>query len=136
LGLNATRPPTVQGLARGLAQLDYVAGAFNTHARWIGIDGTAQTGILIARAEMRDAIGIPRSAPSQAVVEALLAVSRAGDAASMRQALTNPVFALGPAETEARLRNLPPLFQTPYAIARLNRAISTPRGSSCNNFYC
>lgn len=135
-GLNATRPTTVQGVARGLADVDYVAGAFNTHARWIGLDGTAQQGMLIARREIRDAVGIPQAAPSQAVVNGLMAVSRADTAPSMQVALANPVFALGPQETEARLRNLPPLSNTSYAIARLNRAVSEPPGGSCNSRFC
>lgn len=136
LGLNATRPATVQGLARGMASVDYIAGAYNTHARWIGLDGSAQQGILIARREMRDAMGIPQSAPSQSVVNGLMAVSRADSEPSIQLALADPVFALGPQETEARLRNLPPLYNTTYAIARLNRAVAEPRGGSCNSRFC
>lgn len=134
-GLNATPPTTIQGVARGLADIDYVAGAYNTHARWIGIDGSAQQGMLIARREVRDAVGISQSASSQTVVDALLAVGRAETAPALQQALANSVFSLGPQQTEARLRNLPKFSNTPYAIARLNRASSSPSGS-CNNFFC
>lgn len=135
-GLNAIRPTTIQGVARGLADVDYIAGAFNTRARWIGLDGTAQQGMLIARREVRDAIGISQAAPSQAVVNGLMAVSRADSAPSMQVAFADPVFALGPQRTEVRLRNLPPLSNTAYAIAGLNRAVSEPRGGSCNSRFC
>lgn len=136
LGLNATRPVTVQALARSIADVDYIAGAYNTHARWLGIDGTAQQGVLIARNELRDAIGISQLASSQSVVNALIAVSRADTESAMQVALANPVFALGANETGSRLRNLPPLFNTPYAIARLNRASRDPSGESCSRFFC
>ena len=136
LGLDAPRPATIQDLARGMADVDYIAGAYNTHARWIGIDGSAQEGMLIARREVRDSIGIPQATSSQAVVNALIAVSRADTAPAMQVALANPVFTLGPQETEARLRNLPPLFSTPYAIARLNRAVMEPNGDSCSQRFC
>lgn len=136
LGLDAPRPATIQGLALGMASVDYVAGAYNTHARWLGIDGAAQEGALIARREVRDAIGVQRSTPSQLVVNALVAVSRSDTAPAMQTALANPVFTLGPQETEARLRNLPPLFSTPYAIARLNKAVMEPNGDSCSQRFC
>lgn len=136
LGLNATRPATVQGLARGIADVDYIAGAYNTHARWIGLDGSAQQGVLIARRELREKLGIAQSTPSQLVVDALIAVSRADTAPAMQVALSNPVFSLGPQETESRLRNLPSLFSTPYAIARLNKAVAEPTGENCAQRFC
>jgi GH24 family phage-related lysozyme (muramidase) len=136
LGVNSTRPPTVQGLARALADLEYVSGAFNTRARWIGIDGEATAGMLVARRETRNALGIPQDAPSQSVVNGLMAASRADSAQTMQAALADPIFTLGPQATEERLRNFPSLFSTPYAIARLNRAISEPRGGSCQRIGC
>ncbi len=135
LGLNAPPPTSVQMLARGMADVEYVSGAFNTHARWIGMNGLAQADIMIARREMRDAIGISQQTSSQAVVDALLAVSRADTAPAMRAAFSNPVFSLGAAETQARMQAPPKLFTTPYAIARMNRASNDPEGT-CSQFYC
>eukprot|EP01037_Dinobryon_pediforme_P005530 gene5530-5584_t len=136
VGLNATPPATLQGLARALADVEYVSGAYNTHARWIGIDGAATEGMLIARREVRDALAIPQNAPSQAVVNALTAVSRADTAPALQSALADPIFTLGPQATQARLQAFPSLYSTPYSIARLNRAIAEPRGESCQRIGC
>lgn len=123
VGLGGTRPTTVQNWARALAEVDYIAGAFNTRTRWIGLDALAQEDLLIARQEVRDVIGIPRDTPSQQVVDALLAASRTTDQAQLQSAFSSGIFTLGSSGTIARLQNMPAFFTTPYAIARTNKAV-------------
>jgi len=121
LGLGAPPPATPQIAARGLADLDYVAGAFNTHIRWYEENPAAQGQILIARREVRAAIGVSDSTPSQALIDGLVAVSVAPDDAGMLKALENPIFTLGPQATLERLRHLPKLETTPYAIIHIDQ---------------
>lgn len=134
-GTGGTVPATVHDRARALADVEYVSGAYNTHARWIGIDGLAQADLLIARREMRASLGIPAQARSQAVVNGLLAISHATDAASLQAAAGNPVFPEGPQSTIAALQNLPSYFTMPYALARANIAIQEKDGT-CNRLFC
>jgi hypothetical protein len=80
-------------------------------------------------------MGIPQATPSQLVVNGLLEVSRADTPQTMQASLANPIFTLGPQATLARLEHTPPLFNTPYAIARLNRASSEPM-NGCSRLFC
>ena len=135
LGEGATVPTSVPALARALADVEYISGAFSTHARWLGTDASAQEQLLIARREIRHTLGISQQAPSQAVVDGLLAVSRAGTPAALQAALADPVFSAGPQATEAVLEHFPPLFSTPPAIAAINRAKDNQNGE-CSFLYC
>ncbi len=121
LGLGAPPPATPQLAARGLADVDYIAGAFNTHIRWYEENPGAQEQILIARREIRAAIGVADATPSQALVDSLFAASAAPDDAAMLKALANPIFTLGPEATLERLRHLPKLETTPYAITHVDQ---------------
>lgn len=135
LGGNAPKPTTPQGYARAFADVEYVSGAFNTHARWIGMQGNALVEAMIARREVRGVVGISDQASSQAVLDALLAVSKAPDGAPMMAALSNPVFTLGAQATLQRLQNVPPLFSTPSALAYLNRAAYDSE-TGCDRLLC
>ena len=135
VGLRAARPTTPAQWALGMADVEYVSGAFNTHARWLGIDALAQEQLLMARDEERQALGIPRAAPSQAVLDALLAVSHAGDASALQTALSNPVFTAGPQATLAHLNNMPTFSTMPYALADTNIAINRQNGR-CYRIFC
>lgn len=137
LALGGSLPPPVspQGWARAFADIEYVSGAYNTHTRWLGIEGSAQAQILIARQEIRDAVGIPAAARSQDVLNALLAVSAAPDVAAAKTVMANPVFSLGPDQTMERFQHVPAFFTTPAAIAHLNIA-KDDRNGSCNRLFC
>jgi len=66
--------------------------------------------MLQARAAVRQAVGIKPDAPSQTVVDTLLAVFnalRADDEVAARAALTAPIYELPPDQTLQRLANLP-----------------------------
>jgi hypothetical protein len=112
--------------ARALAALDYMAGEINTNPRWSGISALAQVNMLRARVTMRRAMGIDLSAPSQVVVNSLLAASAAFAAGNTAQAaaiLHPPAF---PADIVQRLSNMP-------YIASVNAA-TTEAGDDLTSF--
>ncbi len=120
---NAPSPATPAQWARVLADVEYLAGALNTDVRYADLDGAAQAQVLEARREVRGFLGVPETAPSQAVVDALLAASHATDAQALRTALSAPIFTLGADATLARLQAGPTLVVTPLALAAADRAI-------------
>jgi len=130
LGMSGTLPATVQGRARSFADVEFVSGAFNTGARWIGMDGTAQVQILMARREVRDHLGIAEQTKSQAVVDGLIAVSTTTDDAALMTALSNPIFTLGPQATLAKLQETPHFRTLPYALGAVSGAIGRTLGGS------
>lgn len=135
LGGTVSKPSTPQRYARVFADVEYISGAFNSHARWIGTQGNALVEIMIARREVRGVIGISNQTPTQAVVDALLAVSQAADGAPLLAALANPVFTLGPDATLQRLQNVPDLFSTPAALKYLNRSLYQSE-TGCDRIDC
>lgn len=135
-GGTVAKPSTPQAYARVFADVDYVAGAYNTHTRWLGIDGAAQEGGLIARHELRSYMGIADTTPSQAVVDTLLTVSRAPNNGALLAALSSPVFGQRPEVTLAKLQNVPDFFSTPNELKRLNRASGENKTGCGNNFFC
>lgn len=96
--------------ARAAASMDYVAGEFYTSPRWANISALTKEQLLQGRAEMRTALGIAPTVPSQAVVDHLTAASAAlaaNDIPAATAQLGAPVFSAPPADTLARLNTLP-----------------------------
>ncbi len=71
--------------ARAVAQLEFLASEIPSGARWREFDPTVGLELRGARQEARAALGIAPEAPTQAVVDALLATSRALGAGTVRQ---------------------------------------------------
>ncbi len=93
-----------------IAALDYMGGELNTNPRWIGMDPLTRAQMLQARETLRTFVGISQAAPSQAVVDTMLALSqayRAGDTAAVQTLLANPIFIVPPAEVQAHLDDIP-----------------------------
>ena len=106
--------------ARAVAQLEYLASEIPGGARWRGFDPTVGLALQGARQEARAALGIAPEAPTQAVVDALFATSRAlgaGDGAAAQRLLAPPAFPNGP-QTLQRLSSLPPLPAANRATSR------------------
>jgi hypothetical protein len=96
--------------ADAIAALDYMGGELNTNPRWIGMDPLTRAQMLQARETLRSYVGISQAAPSQAVVDTMLALAqayRAGDKAGVQQLLANPIFTVPPAEVQAHLAYIP-----------------------------
>ena len=96
--------------AEAIAALDYMGGKLNTSPRWIDMDPLTRTQMLQARETLRSYVGISQAAPSQAVVDTMLALAqayRAGNATAVQQLLANPIFIVPPAVVQARLNDIP-----------------------------
>jgi hypothetical protein len=113
--------------ARAAAAVEYLAGAFATSPRWAGLEGQVKADMLAAREAVRAAIGVTPAAPSQRVVDALVAAGNAlagGDTAAAERALTGPAFAVPPAQVLQRLENLPYLRSANVATHEAEAALS------------
>ncbi len=96
--------------AQAVLALDYIAGELNTSPRWASIGATTQMELLQARVATRAAVGIAPNAPSQLVVDSLLAARTdltAGNQAAAVAALTNPAFPAGGDAAIKALANMP-----------------------------
>lgn len=107
-------PERMQGrpaeMALAVASLDAMAGQFSTSGRWMTMDSITQLEMLEARQEIRGILGIPGKAPSQSVIDQLVAASLAldkNDEAAALAALSGPDFTKTPAQTLAILTHFP-----------------------------
>ncbi len=123
-GAGGEVPASPQARARGFAALEYVTGALQVSGRWDGIGGLAGAQLMIARRDGRQALGIQPTAKSQAIVDALLAVSQTSNDAALMAALANPVFSLGAPASLERLRNLPDLTEIGYALRTVAQGLN------------
>jgi hypothetical protein len=107
--------------AKAVVALEYLSGELRENPRWVGLDPSVAPRLGLARNELRQVLGIREDAPSQAVVNALLAVSQDlqfGNRAAAMQALASPVFTQSPERTLQVLSNLPYVQQANLATAR------------------
>ena len=97
--------------ADAVAALDYMGGELNTSPRWATMmPSLFRLQMLQSREIIRQYIGISAQAPSQAVVDTMLALAgayRSGDQASVQRLLSSPIFTVPPGQVEARLTNVP-----------------------------
>ena len=113
--------------ARAVAALDYAAGAINTSPRLMFMSPVINNEMVDARQAVRRVLGIPPTAPSQAVVDSMVTVSLAlgsGNRAEALAALNAPIFTLGPERTLAVLTNMPFVRQANIATAQAEGAIN------------
>jgi hypothetical protein len=85
------------------------------------------------RRQARAAIGVAPTAPSQEVVNRLMATAdalEAGRADTAKALLAAPVFSLGPDATLQALTNLPKLPGRDWAFAELGRNLDRSSGSN------
>ncbi|HET9148714.1 MAG TPA: hypothetical protein VFN77_11725 [Acetobacteraceae bacterium] len=107
-------PGRMQGqpaqMAMGIASLDAMAGQFSTSPRWERMDALVKLQMLRARSRVRRILGVRPGAPSQAVIDALVAAARAlhrGDERAALTALSAPVFIHPPRRSLALLAHFP-----------------------------
>lgn len=130
-------PARMQGrpaeMALAIASLDAMAGQFSTSGRWIGMDAITQQEMLDARAEVRGILGVPETAPSQSVIDQLVAASRAldeGDQKAALAALSGPDFTKTPEETLAILTHFPRAPTANIATMDANANFFQPESNS------
>ncbi len=107
-------PARMQGrpaeMALAIASLDAMAGQFSTGGRWFGMNSIPKQEMLDARTEVRGILGVPENAPSQSVIDQLMAASRAlnkGDQKAALAALSGPDFTKTPEQTLEILAHFP-----------------------------
>lgn len=113
--------------ARAVAEVEHLTVELASGPRWVGFSPLAATQMAAARAEVRGALGIPGTAPPQAVIDQLFAASRAmraGDPGAAAAVLSPSIFPAGGAATLNRLASLPPLPQTSAATAFAARELT------------
>jgi hypothetical protein len=96
--------------ADAIAALDYMGGKLNTSPRWVIMPALYRDQMLQSRNLLRQFVGIRSTAPSQAVVDTMLALAqayRAQDQAEVHRLLDAPIFTLPPAEVAANLNDVP-----------------------------
>jgi hypothetical protein len=134
-GNNATaffrrpQPNQPAAAARAIADIEFLAAALPADQRW-QTAGSAQIQMIQARNQARQALGIPRTAPSQGVIDGLTRAADALDAndrAAAAQALPRAVFTTGPDDTLRRLAQPPRIPSASAALAAVSAGPS-PRG--------
>jgi hypothetical protein len=115
-----------EAAARAAAQLEYATAALGRDPRFAPVPESIRRGMLLARAELRDALGVAEAAPPDQVVGALVAAAealRVGDAKRAAAALPAPTFLPGGERSVARLGALGPLPQTANATVLAARQL-------------
>jgi hypothetical protein len=113
--------------AQAVAQLEYLAATLPEEPRHRFVAERAGQDLLLARQEVRDALGVAEAAQPMAVVRALLdaaAALRAGDGAAAARALPAPMFLPGGEASVRRLGLLGPLPQAELATAAAAQALA------------
>ncbi len=125
-----TRGNPVAG-AQAVLAMDYIAGELNTSPRWENIPATTQLQLLQGRAATRRAVGIAPNAPSQLVVDSLVAARAdlaTGNVPAAEAALSNPAFPAGGAQTVRALTNLPYIQMANVATEHAAEELFAPDG--------
>lgn len=126
-------PANMQGkpaqMALAVASLDAMAGQFATGGRWIGMDSLVKQDMLDARRKVRRVLGVPEKAPSQSVIDHLVATSHAldrGDRQAALTALSGPDFTKPPEQTLAILAHFPKVQAANTATMEANQDFFQP----------
>ncbi len=121
--------------ARAAADMDYIAGQFNTSPRWTNISATTQMQLLQGRDEVRQTLGVAPNATSQQVVDHLTWAANAletGDRAAAVRLLGPPVFLPGGEAVLATLANLPYLQMANVSTSRVSGELFQSDGPLLN----
>ncbi|MDO9712403.1 hypothetical protein [Paracraurococcus lichenis] len=113
--------------AQAAAQLEFVTAALPRDPRYAPVPEAVRRDLLLARAELRDALGVAEDAPPETVVRSLLAAAaalRARNEARAAAALPAPMFLPGGARSVARLGELGPLPQGAIASANIAQVVA------------
>ncbi len=113
--------------AQATAQLEYVAATLPVDERYARLAPGVGRDLVLAREEVRDALGIMAAAPAPTVIRAMLEAAerlRAGDRPGAAAALPAPMFRPGGAESVARLGEPGPLPQASVALVFAQQAVA------------
>ena len=121
--------------AQAVLAMDYIAGELNTSPRWENIPATTQLQLLQGRRATRAAVGIAPNAPSQLVVDSLVAARNdlaGGNVPAAEAALSNPAFPLGGSRTIKVLGNLPYIQMANIATQHASQDLFAPDNGGDN----
>ncbi|NOG74080.1 hypothetical protein [Roseicella sp. DB1501] len=113
--------------AQAAAQLEFVTAAIPRDSRYAAVPDSVRRDFLLARTELRDALGVAEDAAPEPVVRALVTAAQAlrrGDAARAAAALPAPMFRPGGERSVQRLGELGPLPQCAIASANLTQVVA------------
>lgn len=116
--------------ARAIADIEFLAGAVPSDPRWQSQSGNATTQLVQARDQARSALGIPRGADAQAVIDGLMSAAtalEANDRAGVARALPRTVFTAGPDQTVRRLATPPRIPSASAALYALGAGAAANR---------
>ena len=119
-GMMQNRPAQ---MALAVASLDAMAGQFSTGGRWMAMDPIVKMQMLQARDRVREILGIPETAPSQAVINQLVTVYMAlyaGDQPAAMASLSGGVFTRPAAQNLALLTHFPYVPIADQAVMNAN----------------
>jgi len=117
------QPNQPAAAARAIAELEWLADTLPNNPRWMTASDVGINSLIESRWTARRALGIPQSAPAQAVINGLAAAATAisaNDQAALARALPRNVFTLGPQGTVrvlAQPPSLPDVMQAYWALA-------------------
>lgn len=117
--------------ARAVVAVEYLAGELRENPRWIGMDASIKIHMGQARDQLREVLGIRPDAPSQVVVNTLLALGldlQFGNQAAAMQVLASPIFSQPPERTLGLLSNLPYVQAANLATTRAENQSFPPGG--------
>ncbi|MBK1660368.1 hypothetical protein [Paracraurococcus ruber] len=123
--------------ARAVANYEFLTTEIPYGPRWRGFNPTVGVELLAGQQEVAQAFGIAPNAPTQQVVDALYAASRAlraGDQAAAERVLSGPAFTRGGAATLQTLASMPSMPRAAAAAALTaqeldrNDRLGSPRG--------
>ncbi|WP_128080035.1 hypothetical protein [Roseicella frigidaeris] len=120
----ASRPAEA---AQAAAQLEFVTAAIPRDPRYAAVPESVRRDFLLARTELRDALGVAEGAAPEPVVRALVSAAQAlrrGDAARAAAVLPAPMFRPGGERSVQRLGELGPLPQCAIASANLAQVVA------------
>jgi hypothetical protein len=112
--------------ATGIAQMEYLVAALTTDPRFAGLPPGLGPTMVRARQEWRAILGVPQTAPAQAVIDALYTAAPALQAGQKNNAallLPNRLFTLGGEVTVQHLGALPELPLTSQAAQSIQQAV-------------
>jgi hypothetical protein len=123
--------------ARAVANYEFLTVEIPFGPRWVGFNPNVSTELVAGLQEVQGAFGIAPNAPTQQVVNALYAASRAlqaGDQAAAERVLSLPFFTLGGPATLQRLSAMPMLPRAAAAAVLASQEmdrqdrLGSPRG--------
>ena len=124
--------------AQAVLAMDYIAGELNTSPRWENIPATTQLQLLQGRIATRQAVGIALNAPSQLVVDSLVAARNdlaSGNMPAAVAALSNQAFPAGGARTIQVLTNLPYIQMANVATEHAGEELFSPDNGGGDNLH-